>query len=108
MRKLLGTVCALSLASALVLIERSPLSAQQTTIVNNLFSPFTTIKIIGSRPGPRPQWSSECNQGFTEWKPVCAVTRNRVAVTYPNLCMAELDGAADDGVEHRGDFGGRS
>ncbi len=56
-------------------------------------SPFSTIKIIGSRPGPKPQWAPECNQGFTEWKPVCAVTINRVTVTYPNYCMAQLDNA---------------
>ncbi len=63
------------------------------TVVNNILSPFTSIKIIGSRPGPKPQWAAECNQGFTEWKPVCAVTLNRVAVTYPNHCMAQLDNA---------------
>jgi hypothetical protein len=83
----------LAFAGALaVMVADSPrLSAE--TVVNNILSPFTTIKIIGSRPGPKPQWSPECNQGFSEWKPVCAVTLNRVAVTYPNRCMAELDRA---------------
>ena len=94
MRKVLNAVCLFILASALAFVERSPLSAQQTT-VNNILSPFSTIKIIGSRPAPQPpyRWAPECNQGFTEWKPVCAVTRNRIALTYPNQCMAELDGA---------------
>ena len=71
----------------------SPLSAE--TIVNNVLSPFSTIQIVGSRPGPRPPfpWSPECNQGFSEWRPVCAVTRNRITITYSNKCMAELDGA---------------
>ena len=75
-----------------LLILDSPLSFAQT-IVNNILSPFTTIKIVGSRPGPKPQWAPECNQGFSEWKPVCAVTLNRVTVTYPNQCMAQLDNA---------------
>lgn len=92
MRNVLCAICALSLASTVALAERLP-PPGNNTIVNNILSPFSTIKIIGSRPGPRPHWAPECNQGFSEWKPVCAVTLNRVAVTYPNACMAELDNA---------------
>lgn len=94
MRRLLGAVVVVGVASVALLAARSS-SFAETTTVNNVLSPFSTVKIIGSRPGPRPpyQWSPECNQGFTEWKPVCAVTRNRIALTYPNRCMAELDGA---------------
>jgi hypothetical protein len=94
MRRVLNAVCLLSLTSALLFAARMPASAQNT-VVNNVLSPFSSIKIIGSRPAPRPpyQWSPQCNQGFTEWKPVCAVTRNRIVLTYPNQCMAELDGA---------------
>jgi hypothetical protein len=93
MRNVWGYVVLLSVAGALLTAASSPSSAETT--INNTFSPFSTIKIIGSRPGPRPphHWSPECNQGFTEWKPVCAVTRNRIVVTYSNRCMAELDGA---------------
>lgn len=93
MRRLLNAFYALSIAGALVIFEPALQPAQPQTTVNNIFSPFSTVKILGSRPGPRPSWAPECNQGFTEWKPVCAVTRNRVTVTYPNQCMAELDGA---------------
>jgi hypothetical protein len=92
MRRLLNTGFALTVACALMFFEPKSLSAQHVS-VNNIFSPFSTTKILGSRPGPRPNWAPECNQGFTEWRPVCAVTRNRVAVTYPNQCMADLDGA---------------
>jgi hypothetical protein len=88
-----NAICrALSVFAGILIIAGAPQSSAET-IVNNFLSPFTTIKIIGSRPGPRPQWAPECNQGFTEWKPVCAVTLNRVAVTYPNHCMAQLDNA---------------
>ena len=83
----------LALAGSLAVIVADSPRVSAETIVNNVFSPFTTIKIIGSRPGPRPRWSPECNQGFSEWKRVCAVTLNRVAVTYPNRCMADLDNA---------------
>jgi hypothetical protein len=83
----------LAFACVLMAADSSRLAAE--TVVNNILSPFSTIKIIGSRPAPRPpyNWAPECNQGFSEWKPVCAVTLNRVAVTYPNRCMAELDNA---------------
>lgn len=91
--RVLRIVGSLSFAILPIFMESSPLSAD--TIVNNILSPFSSVQIIGSRPGPRPPylWSPECNQGFSEWKPVCAVTRSRIAVTYSNKCMAELDGA---------------
>jgi hypothetical protein len=95
MGRALRAVWSLGFAIALTSIfaGSSPLFAE--TIVNNVFSPFSTIQIVGSRPGPRPPypWSPECNQGFNEWRPVCAVTRNRITITYSNKCMAELDGA---------------
>lgn len=81
----------LAFAGVLMIVD-APLSIAET-VVHNILSPFTTIKIVGSRPGPKPHWAPECNKGFSEWKPVCAVTFNRVAVTYPNRCMAELDSA---------------
>lgn len=83
----------LALSGALIVVVADSPRISADTIVNNILSPFSTIKIIGSRPGPRPHWSRECNQGFSEWRPVCGVTLNRVAVTYPNRCMAELDNA---------------
>src|ERR1700674_2323392 len=91
-----NAICKALLAFAsvlMVMVADSPRLAAEPVVVNNFLSPFTTIKIIGSRPGPRPHWAPECNQGFSEWKPVCAVTLNRVAVTYPNHCMAQLDNA---------------
>jgi len=80
-----------AVTSVLMLAHIQPSSAE--TVVNNVLSPFSTVKILGSRPGPKPHWTPECNQGFTGWKPVCAVTLNRVVVTYPNQCMAQLDNA---------------
>ena len=70
-------------------------NASAETVINNTFSPFSTIKVIGSQPAPRPpySWAPECNQGFSEWAPVCAVTRNRIAVTY-----AKQDAARHDDV----------
>lgn len=87
------SACLLILASLLLVMRTAPASAQVT--INNILSPFSSVKVIGSRPGPRPpyQWGPECNQGFTEWKPVCAVNRNRIVLTYSNRCMAELDGS---------------
>jgi len=94
MGKALLSACVLSLVGALLWFDSAPVSAQGVT-VNNILSPFSTVKVIGSRPGPRPpyQWAPECNQGFTEWKPVCAVNRNRLVLTYSNKCMADLDGS---------------
>ena len=88
-----GTIYKLSLA--LICFFAIPESAQllAETIVNNVLSPFSSIKIIGSRPAPKLQWTPDCNKGFTEWKPVCAVTLNRITVTYSNHCMAQLDNA---------------
>src|SRR5262245_7764868 len=93
MRQGLVSVALLSFAGALIALASPPASAQVT--VNNVLSPFSTVKIIGSRPSPRPPyaWAAECNQGFPEWKPVCAVNRNRLVLTYPNKCMADLDGS---------------
>src|SRR5262249_35134977 len=93
MRQGLVSIALLSLAAALMVCGVAPASAE--VVVNNILSPFSTVKIIGSRPGARPpyQWAPECNQGFTEWKPVCAVNRNRIVLTYSNRCMAELDAA---------------
>jgi len=93
MKRAFWLVAALGFAFVSVLVASSPLSAE--TIVNNTFSPFSRIQVIGSRPGPKPpyKWAPECNQGHSEWRPVCAVTRSRIVVTYSNRCMAELDGA---------------
>jgi hypothetical protein len=93
MFRVLRIIGPLLCAIAFAIGESPPVSAE--TVVNNILSPFSQIRIVGSRPSPRPPylWSAECNQGFTEWRPVCAVTRSRVAVTYSNQCMAELDGA---------------
>jgi hypothetical protein len=95
MRGVLWRVCLLGVAAALPLALTLPAAAEKQTTVTNVLSPFSTIQVIGSRPPPKPpyQWSPECNQGFIEWKPVCAVTRHRIVVTYSNRCMAEIDGA---------------
>lgn len=85
--------CTVLLAVTSMLMLAHVRQSLAETVVNNFLSPFSTIRIYGSRPGPRPHWAPECNQGFTEWKPVCGVTLNRVAVTYSNHCMAQLDNA---------------
>jgi hypothetical protein len=93
MFKGLVSAALLTLTGALICAANSPASAE--IVINNVLSPFSSVKITGSRPGPRPpySWAPECNQGFSEWRPVCAVNRNRLVLTYPNRCMAELDAA---------------
>jgi hypothetical protein len=94
MNKAISAVCLLSFASTLILAQNSPSSGEAKVQINNILSPFSTIVVV--KPYPHPEYLEyfkKCNQGFVEWKPVCAITRNRIAATYSARCFAVLDGA---------------